>query len=524
VIVVLVEFSDKKFAAAHNQAHFKKLFFSQGQMQNGSVREYFADVTGGRVHITGDVVGPFLMPKRITEYAHGASGTGNALPNARTLALDAAVAANPVVDFSPYDNDGNGFVDAFIVIHAGAGAEQTGEPDDIWSHKWVLSNGPFTADSTKIYAYLTVPEDSKIGVCCHELGHLLFGFPDLYDTDGTSSGVGNWCLMGGGSWGGGGDVPTHPSAWCKAQQEWVNVQNHTQNGPVTFEEVKTSRTVHRLWKDGSPSTEYFLVENRQKAGYDASLPSGGLLVWHIDEAVATNADEGHPKVLLIEADGADHLKSGANRGDPGDCFPGTSNNSAFADGTTPNSKSYNGQKTCVSVTGISASGPVMNAQVTVKCVPAKAKKSLTKEFKKELLKDLKDKKELAKEIKDKELKEKKELTKEITKELKEKDLKEKKELAKEIKEKDGKELKEFKEFKEKDFEKPEEAGPSGGGEHTLAERVAALEALVGRLQPFIDPSLVPDLGQGALTGEADVADLGKLAMDAARAKALLGER
>ena len=41
----------------------------------------------------------------------------------------------------------------------------------------------------------------------HELGHLLFGFPDLYDTDYTSEGIGDWCLMAAGSWNGGGDTP-----------------------------------------------------------------------------------------------------------------------------------------------------------------------------------------------------------------------------------------------------------------------------------------------------------------------------
>ena len=55
--------------------------------------------------------------------------------------------------------------------------------------------GSARADSTQIFAYLTIPEDARIGVCAHELGHLLFGFPDLYDTDDTSEGIGNWCLM-----------------------------------------------------------------------------------------------------------------------------------------------------------------------------------------------------------------------------------------------------------------------------------------------------------------------------------------
>ena len=79
------------------------------------------------------------------------------------------------------------------------------------------AGAPRAPTRTKIYAYLTVPEDCRIGVCAHELGHLLFGFPDLYDTDYTSEGVGNWCLMGGGSWNGGGDIPAHPSAWCKVE-------------------------------------------------------------------------------------------------------------------------------------------------------------------------------------------------------------------------------------------------------------------------------------------------------------------
>ena len=91
------------------------------------------------------------------------------------MANDAAVTADPHVNFGPYDNDGNGFVDAFIVVHAGSGGEQTGNSGDIWSHKWTLPS-VYNADGKKIFAYLTIPEDSRIGVCAHELGHLLFGF------------------------------------------------------------------------------------------------------------------------------------------------------------------------------------------------------------------------------------------------------------------------------------------------------------------------------------------------------------
>lgn len=199
VIVVLVDFSDK--AMTETAKHFEDLFFSTGVLPNGSVKDYFRETSHGLVDITGAVVGPYRMPQTLAWYANGNFGIGkpSGTTRARNMANDAAVAADPAVDFKPYDNDGNGFVDAFIVVHAGAGGEQTGNSGDIWSHKWVLPS-TYTTDATKIFAYLTIPEDAKIGVSAHELGHLLFGWPDLYDTDDTSEGIGNWCLMAGGSW------------------------------------------------------------------------------------------------------------------------------------------------------------------------------------------------------------------------------------------------------------------------------------------------------------------------------------
>jgi immune inhibitor A len=363
VIVVLVDFSDKPMT--QTAKHFEDLFFSQGVLPTKSVREYYSDVTHGLIDIQGNVVGPFRLPQKVKDYAHGASGTGAALPNAGTMARDAALAADPAVDFTPFDNDGNGFVDAFIVIHAGEGGEETGNSDDIWSHKWLLDGGALAVDNTKIFAYLTVPENCKIGVCAHELGHLLFGFPDLYDTDSSSEGIGNWCLMAAGSWGGGGDTPVHPSAWCKANQGWVTVDNRKQDGALTIPDVKASDTVFRLWKNGTAGNEYFLLENRQQTGFDASLPGGGLLIWHIDEAQATNTDENHYKVALMQADGKRDLEHNANRGDAGDPYPGTGNNKTFNATSKPSSKSYANVDSRVAVTAISGSGATMTAQIAV---------------------------------------------------------------------------------------------------------------------------------------------------------------
>ncbi|MDB5686552.1 MAG: family metalloprotease protein [Rhizorhabdus sp.] len=480
VIVVLVDFTDKHMT--QTQQHYKDLFFKQGGAQK-SVREYYAEVTNGLVDIQGDVVGPFRLPQTLAAYAHGASGLGGAAPNAQTMAKDALLAANPTVNFTPYDNDGNGYVDAFIVIHAGTGAETNNNPGDIWSHKWTIAGGAQTVDSTKVYAYLTVPEDCRIGVCAHELGHLLFGFPDLYDTDGSSEGIGNWCLMGAGSWGGGGNKPVHPSAWCKANQGWVSVDNRTANGNVAVQDVKASHKVQRLWKDGAPGKEYFLVENRQATGdFDVSLPGSGLLIWHVDENQTSNKDENHYWVALMQADGKRDMELNQNRGDGGDCYPGTSNNTSFNNSSTPNSKSYAGASTCVAVTGIPAPAAVMNVGMQVKC-SVKPIKEITKEI-----------------INDKHIQIEKPLIRE-------------KIVDKQISA-DKRPDKSWVEGKFADKLNEGRPGDLGGGgirpggvsNEELLARISALEAALagtGGAGPFIGNELRPDLSQGALAGEDD---------------------
>jgi immune inhibitor A len=68
------------------------------------------------------------------------------------MANDAFEAAieSAELDLEAYDNDDNGYVrtlisstlldkvDAFVVVHAGQGAEETGDAGDLWSVKWTL--------------------------------------------------------------------------------------------------------------------------------------------------------------------------------------------------------------------------------------------------------------------------------------------------------------------------------------------------------------------------------------------------
>ena len=350
------------------------MFFSEGTSATGSVRDYYREVTSGLVDIQGEVVGPYELPETLAAYAGGEAGMQKQLPNAQTMARHAAEAADRDVDFGPFDNDGNGQVDAFVVVHAGPDAAETAKKTDIWSHKWILEPDEYVADATRIYGYLTIPEDARLGVCAHELGHLLFGWPDLYDIDSTSNGIGDWCLMASGSWNGtpDGDTPAHPSAWCKAQQGWVEVVTVRANEITTIADVKDSGTVWRLWTEGGSSPEYFLVENRQRARFDEHLPGEGLLVWHVDDSTEDNSNENHYKVALVQADGLRALEAREDDGDAGDPFPGSSGNRAFEIGSLPSSNSYAGAATFVAITEISDAAIEMAARLAVRDGSAEA--------------------------------------------------------------------------------------------------------------------------------------------------------
>ena len=366
----------------------------------------------------------------------------------------------------------------------------------------------------KMYAYLTVPEDCRIGVCAHELGHLLFGFPDLYDTDNSSEGIGNWCLMAGGSWGGGGNSPTHPSAWCKANQGWVQVDNRTSNGVVQIPDVKSSTRPPPVEGRRSPARSTSWWRTARRPAFDGSMPGSGLLIWHVDENMTNNRDENHYWVALMQADALRQLEQNQNRGDAGDAWPGTTNNTNFTSTSNPNSKAYAGQSTCVAVTGISASGATMSANLQVKCQikPSKEfvkEKELHKEATKELNKEFIKEKELSKEhTKDKELR--KEVAKDF---IHEKSLRLEKRPDKTwVEGKLGDKFGEGK-FGEGKFAEGRPGGfgsASGASLDDLLARVSALEAaLAGGSYanaaggPFIGSELRPDLSQGALAGEPD---------------------
>jgi len=378
-IVICVDFDDN--VHSRDTSEFSLLLFSKGfAFPSGSMRDYYLENSYGKLDVVGGVTGWYRMPEDYSYYVWGNYGIGSSPHNAQKLAEDAVNAADPVVDFSDYDYDGDGWVDGLIIVHAGPGAEETGDPDDIWSHSWSMTS-TFHKDGVYLRAYNMDPEIHSggalidIGVFAHEFGHTL-GLQDLYDTDNSSEGLGRWSIMASGSWNNNGKTPAHLDAWCKYKLGWIDIDTLTVNlTNVAIPQVETSPKAYRLWTSGGGGSEYFLVENRQKTRFDASLPGEGLLIFHVDEGGSNRYEwcpgdpaTPHYKVALEQADGEFRLEgcySSANRGDAGDPFPGNKNKQAFDDTITLSSRTYTGAKTQVAVWNISTSDSVMHANLDV---------------------------------------------------------------------------------------------------------------------------------------------------------------
>ncbi len=402
--VVFMSYSDK--AATYGSTDFQMMLFD-GPWVSGSAHEYYNQVSYGKVDLQGQVVGPYTAKNTYTYYANDNYGiSDNYDRSAGALVWEACQASDATIDYSLYDNDGDGFVDIFTIIHVGYGAEETGDKQDIWSHEFSLSGwasygGPgvyvtndpdpnHSGSYIKIDVYTINPEQSdysvqgtisSIGVFCHEWGHG-FGLPDLYITDGSnagSPGLGHFCLMASGSWGGdpAGSSPVHPCAWCKYLLGWVNPQAVERGGVekvdnASFPTVAASSTAYRIFANPSGADwsfeknglgEYFLIENRRRIGFDKGLPGDGLLILHVDESRQNNNDLSNPLVGIMQADGDPGFLFTSGVGEDSDLWK--SDSQGFSNASIPSSRFYDGAPSGASVILISASDSIMTATLEI---------------------------------------------------------------------------------------------------------------------------------------------------------------
>jgi len=392
-LVVLIRFSDHVGRTLPSVADIDVLFNSVGGdpslAPTGSVKDVYLENSYGQMTLNSDVnpgIGGWItVPNTEAYYANGQSGDSTLWQALR----DALDILDNVIDFNDYDLDNDGRIDSIAFIHSGYGAEWGGTDaygtpytSRIWSHRWAIQPQWNSNDGVSVYDYHISPgvwgtsgsAIGRIGVIAHETGHF-FGLPDLYDTDnGAGDGIGSWGLMAN-SWGFDGTqrCPPHFSPWSKINLGWSTPVVISQPGQYVVNQAETNSDIYRI-DTGFPSNEYLLIENRQDAGFDCSIPQGGIAIWHIDDSTGFNtqgypgqggwpANGNHYRVALLQADGAYNLEKGNNRGDSGDMHHAAGVDAIGpGPGNHPNTDTYqNGtiNETGITISDISASAASM---------------------------------------------------------------------------------------------------------------------------------------------------------------------
>jgi M6 family metalloprotease-like protein len=380
-LTILAEFPDDSSTGANDPINFatsraKMVRFCNEVGYNedgntGSIRDFFSDQSGGKLNYTQVVTEVIKMPKarnyynfsdypRNTEYRWDAG---------RELLKDAiAVLEASNFDFTALTKDASNNVATNIFF---AGPDSGVWAQGLWPHQWSLAtplNVGTPASPMYINAYqITNNEDSNpvIGTFCHENGHLILDYPDLYDTTGGSEGVGEHCLMGSGNHINDGKTPSPINAYFKDLVGWENVIDIKANQYMSASLPSTGNISYRI-KNNSAPNEYFMVENRGPGDKWAEYSEDkGIAIWHIDNNVSGNDDEfmtenGHYQVSLEQADGQFDLEFGVNRGDGQDLFDILRDR--FTDSSTPNARWWDGSKSGVKIKVLSGIGASMKVR------------------------------------------------------------------------------------------------------------------------------------------------------------------
>ena len=379
VLVLLAKFTD--INETYPSSDFEQLVFGP----TSSLKSYYDEVSYGALNLVPAQESCGIQDDGITDWTTLAYAHPNPIQTTTEdnlfITKDVLAANDACIDFAGFDvnADGGLSADELQVIVVVAGWERAfGDfsAPSIWAHSFYLDFVELpNLDGTLIGSYYQQSYYAQIGEIhgtgldqhratlgplAHEFGHLL-NWPDLYDIDGSSEGVGRWSIMGSGGWNQtgsfSGDSPSHPDAWSKWYQAWlepVEVNGSLNDAQVEQAEDHPAAYLLRPNKDGidwffnyhTGRGEYFLVENRQPSLSDAGLPGCGLLVWHVNEKQTfnnfANARELTPLVSLVQADGNEDMINKTNRGDAGDPYPGDGNNSLLNILSDPDSRLQNG--------------------------------------------------------------------------------------------------------------------------------------------------------------------------------------
>jgi M6 family metalloprotease-like protein len=376
--------------------------YSDATHINGSVRDYYEEVSYNRLHLSGHIYGYVQADSQVSHYV---DQTGQEQAGFMDWFNQMISTVDATTDFSQYDGDEDGYVDTLVLVHNLVGAESQNVysgTTGFWSHRWSYagvnydvtlggtgSASPYITNDTDPFSPMNGNPTGKIlindyviqplvnssetmidiGVFAHELGHA-FGLPDHYDTDGdasggTSEGLGHWCLMATGSWRRS-YSPAHISAWGKVDMGWVTPLLITDRDSlgIAIPNVVENEFIIKVHTSQMHAEEYYLIENRQQIGFDEHLYESGLLIYHINDQITTrNKNPADLRWAVEQADGRFDLENDSNRGDSGDPWPGVWDNRHFWFGSTPSSETRSGNDSYVDIILQSGSGSTMTIDI-----------------------------------------------------------------------------------------------------------------------------------------------------------------
>lgn len=352
-LVILVNFTDVAFTT--EKAEMDSMLTAVNYTRNysytyrgkqynirsqGSARQYFEDVSFGQYNPHFDVVGPVTISKEHSYYGENNSKGRDSKPEYMIEEACKLADTECNVDFSQYDNDGDGYVDFVFVIYAGYGEADGGASTTIWPHAWNLYQAAgrrCEVDGKVIDLYACGNEldnfskkHTGIGTFCHEFSHVL-GLPDLYVTNTASHTTMNeWDIMDYGPYNNEGNTPPAYSAYERFFLGWLQPRLITEPENITLEELNSSNTAlmitegdsaNLIGNDPNPTT-FYMLENRQKEGWDEHLPGHGMMLTKIQynynrwNQNTVNNSSSKMGVDLVEANG-----KASDSGKATDLFP-----------------------------------------------------------------------------------------------------------------------------------------------------------------------------------------------------------
>ncbi len=308
-LVILVNFSDQAFKATqaemdsmHNGYNYSRDYSYEYNRvtydihTEGSARQYFYDASFGQYNPKFDVVGPVTVSQKYSYY--GANDTYGNDQRAEKMVYEACLLVDslyPEIDFSTYDNNGDGEMDYVYVVYAGYGEADGGAANTIWPHSYWLQYGGYnlTIDGVKIDKYACGNEVNAvsrqhdgISTFVHEFSHVL-GFPDLYATDGsTHRTLGDWDVMDYGTYNNDGNTPPTYSAYERFFFGWLTPTLITDTALLTLHDLYSTNEAflispndrHNLIGNDPDTTVFYLIENRQPNIWDDYLEGHGMML------------------------------------------------------------------------------------------------------------------------------------------------------------------------------------------------------------------------------------------------------